>query len=174
MKFDLSDSLDILERTPIILENLLSHLALEWVVSNEGENTWSPFDVLGHLVHGERVDWPQRIKKILDHSLDRHFEPFDRFAQFQESQGKSLQDLLDEFAKLRQENLELVNALNITETELSKTGVHPSFGEVTLQQLLATWVVHDLNHISQILRVMGKQYAVETGPWRENLRLIKN
>ncbi len=172
MEYNLSQAIEILERTPVVLENLLGNLSLEWVVHNEGEETWSPFDVLGHLVHGEHIDWPQRIKKILDHSLDRHFEPFDRLAQFKESKGKSLQDLLDEFANLRAKNLEFLESLNIQEQDLDKTGVHPSLGQVTLKQLLATWVTHDLSHISQIVRVMAKQYADEVGPWKNYLPIL--
>lgn len=172
MEYNLSQGIEILERTPIVLDNLLSHLSVEWVICNEGDETWSPFDVLGHLVHGEHTDWPQRINKILDHSLDRHFEPFDRFAQFKESQGKSIQDLLDEFANLREKNLELVDSLNISSNDLGKTGVHPSLGEVSLKQLLATWVAHDLSHIAQIVRVMAKQYTDEVGPWKNYLPIL--
>lgn len=174
MEYNLAQAGEILERTPVVLENLLSHLSVEWIVGNEGENTWSPFDVLGHLCHGERVDWPQRIQKIMDPSLDPHFEPFNREAQFKESEGKSLQDLLDEFALLREKNLEMIDAMNIKDEDLEKTGFHPAFGEVTLRNLLSTWVAHDLGHIAQIVRVMAKQYSSEVGPWKQYLSVLND
>ncbi len=172
MEFNLTQSIEILERTPVVLENLLGNLSSDWILNNEGPETWSPYDVLGHLIHGEHTDWPARINKVLDPNLDSHFDPFDRFAQFNESQGKSVLQLLDEFALLREQNLTSVKQLKISESDLLKTGIHPSFGEVTLKQLLATWVTHDLGHLGQIVRVMAKQYTDEVGPWKQYMGIL--
>ncbi len=171
MKFDLSKSLEILSNTPSVLESLLHGLSNEWLYSNEGPDTWSPFDILGHLVHGEHTDWMERIDIILNRD-DKHFEPFDRFAQFTESKDKSISELLAEFRTLREKNIKYLKDLNITEENFDEIGIHPVFGEVTLRQLLSTWAVHDLNHIAQITRVMAKQYKDETGPWVEFLPIL--
>lgn len=171
MKFDLSSSIGILSNTPSVLESMLHSLSDDWLHSNEGTDTWSPFDIAGHLVHGEQTDWMERANIIL-FSDDKRFKKFDRFAQFTESKGKTVHVLLAEFRKLREKNIEHVKNLGLTEDKLNMTGIHPSFGEVTLRQLLATWVVHDLNHISQITRVLAKQYREETGPWVEYLPLL--
>ena len=165
MQFNLQESLDILKRTPAILELLLSGLDNKWVISNEGENTWSPYDVVGHLIFGEKTDWIPRMKIILGDGEVKRFIPFDRFAQFQESKGKTSGDLLSEFKKLRAENLKILEAAGVSAELLEKKGIHPEFGEVTLRQLLSTWVVHDLGHLAQITRVMAKQYREEIGPW---------
>lgn len=164
MEFNINESLDILERTPFVLETLLKDLDEKWIFSNEGESTWSPYDVMGHLIHGEKTDWVPRMMIILDEG-DKHFVPYDRFAQFVESKGKTLSDLLAEFKHLRRKNISKLKEQSITEEILNKTGIHPEFGEVTLRQLLATWVVHDLGHITQIARVMAKQYQEEIGAW---------
>jgi DinB superfamily len=164
MLFNIEDSLKILERTPGILENLLTDLNNQWIFSNEGADTWSPYDVLGHLIHGEKTDWVPRMKIILSEG-DKHFIPFDRFAQFENSKGKTPADLLGEFKKLRSGNLRILREINFTEEMLNRKGIHPEFGEVTLRQLLATWVVHDLGHLCQVSRVMAKQYQEEIGPW---------
>jgi hypothetical protein len=164
MLFNIEDSLKILERTPGILENLLTDLNNQWIFSNEGADTWSLYDVLGHLIHGEKTDWVPRMKIILNEE-DKHFIPFDRFAQFENSKGKTSEDLLREFKKLRSENLRILREIDFTEEMLTRKGIHPEFGEVTLRQLLATWVVHDLGHLCQISRVMAKQYQEEIGPW---------
>ena len=164
MKFDLDDAIEILERTPVVVANLLSGLSDSWIAGNEGGESWSPFDIAGHFVVGEKTDWLGRTKIILEHGTSRPFEPFDRFAQFHESKGKTVEDLLDEFARLRAENLQELSGL-VSKNDLDKKGVHPEFGEVTLRQLLAAWVVHDLGHIAQISRVMSKQYRNEAGPW---------
>lgn len=170
MMFDLDKSVQILAQTPAVLSAMLANLDDDWVKNNEGGESWSPFDVLGHLIHGERTDWIARAQIILDdHRTDKRFAPFDRFAMFSESRGKSLPELLDTFAALRRQNLEQLQQMNITTDTLSKTGIHPAFGEVTLEQLLATWVVHDLGHIAQISRVMAKQYADAVGPWQAYL-----
>lgn len=170
--FSIDKALEILEKTPKTISTLLENLSDEWIFSNEGEETWSPFDVVGHLIHGEKTDWAQRLNKVLSDD-DKHFEPFDRFAQFESSKGKSLQQLLSEFETLRTKNLTILKSLNISEVDLQKTGIHPDFGEVTLRQLLATWVTHDLGHIAQIARVMAKQYTYEVGPWTAYISILK-
>lgn len=172
MEFNLDKSLEILERTPSVLRAMLNGLSDAWIHSNEGEETWSPFDVVGHLIHGEKTDWMPRMELILSDSADKNFEPFDRFAQFQESQSKTLDQLLDEFATLRQSNLKRLRAKNVSEADMDRKGIHPAFGSVNLRQLLATWAVHDLNHISQISRVMASQYKKEVGPWVEYLKIL--
>jgi hypothetical protein len=173
MNFSLERSIEILERTPTAYKELLNGVSDVWIMSNEGDGTWSPYDVLGHLIHGETTDWMERIEIILSDNPDKKFRSFDRFAQFEESKGKSLKDLLGEFMMLRIMNLEKLKAKNITETDLDKKGIHPVFGEVTLKQLLSTWVVHDLNHLAQVSRVMAHQYKDEVGPWKEYLRILK-
>jgi hypothetical protein len=173
MKFDLAKTIEILSRTPDVLERLLKDLPEGWTMHNEGGESWSPYDVLGHLVHGEKTDWISRTKIILENNNGK-FTPFDRFAQFEDSKGKTLNVLLDEFKERRRANLIILKELNITEDQLDQTGIHPAFGEVTLRELLATWAVHDLNHIYQIARVMAKQYKSETGPWPEYLRILRD
>lgn len=173
MNFTIEKSLEILERTPGVLTSLLSGLSDDWVMNNEGGDSWSPFDVLGHLVHGERTDWIARTKLILEKGTSQPFTPFDRFAQFEESKGKTLSVLLEEFTRLRQENLRNLESNLLDEDALSKEGIHPAFGVVTLRQLLATWTVHDLGHIAQISRVMAKQYSLEVGPWTAYLGILK-
>lgn len=172
MEYAIDKALPILEKTPALLKLWLQGLSDEWIVNNEGGDTWSVYDVVGHLIHGERTDWMARIRKTLS-DTDKEFVPFDRFAQFNESKGKTLDQLLDEFATIRKQNLEEFRSLNISEQVLSKTGIHPSFGTVTLRQLLSTWVAHDLSHIAQIARVMAKQYKEEVGPWVEYLSIMK-
>lgn len=172
MRFNLEHSIEILRSTPDTLWVMLADLPAEWISGNEGPDTWSPFDIVGHLIHGERTDWVPRATTILEHGPSKTFEPFDRFAQLDESAGKSLDELLDEFAALRTANLERLEAMNLTEEDLQRTGRHPEFGTVTLEQLLATWVVHDLDHIAQISRVMAKQYRDEVGPWSVYLRIL--
>lgn len=168
----ISDAVAVLTRTPATLDALLRGLPDDWVTANEGAETWSPFDVLGHLIHGEKTDWVPRARIILEHGDARAFEPFDRFAQFGESPGRNIESLLDEFASLRQQSLRDLAALHITDADLGRRGRHPAFGAVTLRQLLSTWVAHDLDHIVQISRVLARQYADEVGPWRAYLRVI--
>ena len=165
MTFDLNKSIEILTKTPKVLQQLLRGLSKEWIENNEGENTWSPYDVVGHLIHGEKTDWIPRTRIILSNSKNKTFESFDRFAQFENSKGKSSDELLDEFETLRQANIEALQAMNIDDSKLAMKGIHPELGEVTLKELLATWVVHDLSHIKQISRVMMKNYRQEAGPW---------
>lgn len=172
MKYSSERSVEILERTPIVLKTLLSGLDDGWVMANEGPETFSPYDVVGHLIYGEKTDWVVRAKIILEFGLAKPFEPWDRFAQYEESKGKTLQQLLDEFERVRNENIKWLRSLNLTEADLNKKGMHPALGEVTLRNLLSTWVVHDLTHLAQVTRVMAKQYKDEIGPWPEFFRIL--
>ena len=169
--FNLTEAVEILERTPAVLEQLLSGLSESWIHNNEGEKTWSPFDILGHLVHGEKTDWITRAKLVLQNN-QQTFEPFDRFAQFESSKGKTITDLLVEFKTLRSKNLDILKNMNISEDDLLKTGIHPNLGQVNLRELLSTWTVHDLGHIRQMTRVMAKQYKQELGPWEKYLPVV--
>lgn len=175
MHFSLEHSLQILQTTPTTLAHLLQNLSSDWTTANEGPETWSPYDVIGHLIHGDRTDWLARAEVILSDkpASERKFVPFDRFAQFEESKGKTLQQLLEEFSVVRTQSLERLRSLNIRPEELGKTGIHPTFGEVSLSQLLSTWVVHDLDHLSQISRVMAKQYTDAVGPWIAFLKILR-
>lgn len=174
MQFSITSALQILERTPVVLETMLSNLQDEWTLSNEGENTWSAFDIIGHFIHGEKTDWIPRMHIILNDNAEKRFTPFDRFAQFTDSSGKSLEELLHEFKTLRVQNIAQLNSIEFTDELLNKTGIHPTFGSVTLKQLLAAWVVHDLTHIYQISRVMAKQYEAEVGPWKQFLGVLND
>lgn len=173
MQYNIKDAISILGRTPELLRTMLEGLPEEWLNNNEGEDTWSPYDVVGHLVHGERTDWIGRMNIILSDAEDKAFKPFDRFAQFEDSKGKTITMLLDKFAELREQNLNTLQEKGIREEDFARTGIHPAFGEVKLSQLLATWVVHDLSHIAQISRVMAKQYKEVVGPWQEYLSILK-
>lgn len=172
MKYSLERSYEILDRTPAVLRALLSGLPDDWVMPNEGPETFSPYDVVGHLIHGEKTDWTARMKMILESGNTKTFVRWDRTAMYEESKGKSLEQLLDEFAGLRKENMIWFRSLNLTETDFDRMGMHPVLGDVTLRNLLATWVVHDLTHIAQITRVMAKQYKDEMGPWPEFFRIL--
>ncbi|KAA3641395.1 MAG: DinB family protein [Bacteroidetes bacterium] len=173
MNFNLKESIQILTRTPEVIEILLTGLPNEWIHNNEGPDTWSPFDIVGHLIHGEKTDWIPRAEIILSDKEDKTFVPFDRFAQFENSKGKTLGQLLTEFKEIRQENIKALEAMQIDDVKLEKTGIHPDFGEVTLKQLLATWTVHDLSHIHQMTRVLGKNYRTEAGPWRAFISILQ-
>jgi uncharacterized damage-inducible protein DinB len=168
--FSIKKSIEILERTPKVLINMLEGLSVEWTNQNEGPKTWTVFDVVGHLIHGEKTDWLPRTELILSIDYKKKFQPF---AQFEVSKGKTLHVLLNEFQSIRRISIEKLNNLNISEDDLIKTGIHPSFGEVSLAQLLATWVVHDLDHIAQIARIMAKQYKDDVGPWVEYLKILR-
>ncbi|MFD0964637.1 DinB family protein [Pseudofulvibacter geojedonensis] len=170
--FNLDEAVSLLSSTPTTLISFLKDLPENWIHQNEGENTWSPFDIIGHLIHGEKTDWIPRTRIILENHSDKKFAPFDRFAQFENSKGKTLHELLMEFKKLRKENLIFLKTLKITEQDLLKEGIHPEFGTVTLQQLLATWVTHDLGHIAQIAKVMAKKYKNEVGPWSAYIKIV--
>ncbi|HEY4423519.1 MAG TPA: DinB family protein [Pyrinomonadaceae bacterium] len=173
MEFKLEHAIEVLERTPATLNSLLRDLSEQWLVQNEGPDTWSPNDVMGHLIHGEETDWIPRAKIILEHGETRAFEPFDRVAMFEKSKGKSIVELLDIFAQLRAENVRKLQSMNLTSELLDKRGCHPELGVVTLRQLLSTWVIHDLGHIRQVVRVMSKQYAEVVGPWRAYLSILE-
>ena len=172
MDFDLTPGIAVLERTPHTLRAMLAGLPPAWIDATEGSETWSPYVILSHLIHGERTDWIPRARLILAQGQQRRFTPYDRFAQFRESQGKSLGDLLDEFAQLRTDNLGTLKGWRLTEAQLALEGEHPEFGMVTLRQLQATWVTHDLGHIAQSARVMAKQYREAVGPWRAYLPIM--
>ncbi len=172
MDFDLHSSVAVLERTPHTLSALLRDLPPQWTDATEGPETWSPFVIVGHLIQGERSDWIPRAKIILAQGPDRRFTPFDRLAQFRESRGKTLVELLAEFARLRAESLATLGTWRLTDAHLALRGEHPEFGPVTLRQLLATWVAHDLGHVAQVARVMAKQYRDAVGPWRAYLPIL--
>lgn len=172
MEFQITEGVAILERTPGVLRAMLGDLPAAWIDGDEGPETWSPFVIVGHLAHGERTDWIPRARIILAQGADRRFVPFDRFAQFRESAGKSLGALLDEFEDLRRDNLATLRDWRLSDEHLELTGEHPEFGRVTLRQLLATWVAHDLGHIAQIARVMAKQYRDAIGSWRAYLPVM--
>ena len=165
MSFDLAQSIEILRRTPPTLHALLAGLDDRWTRTTEGPDTFSPFDVVGHLIDGEETDWMSRARIILARGPDLTFEPYDRFRHYARNRDRSLASLLDELARLRAANLELLASWKLTAVELALPGEHPSLGRVTLRQLLAAWVAHDLGHIAQVARVMAKQYREEVGPW---------
>ncbi len=173
MTYDVDNAIAILSRTPAVLRDLLTGLPPEWTRADEGPGTWSPFDVLGHLIHGENTDWIPRAEIVLGPSADKRFAPFVRDAMLESSAGKTIDGLLAEFASLREENLRILKSFALDETSLSKTGIHPEFGEVTLRQHLATWVAHDLSHLSQVVRVLAKQYRGEVGPWIKYLTILR-
>jgi uncharacterized damage-inducible protein DinB len=172
VNFTLSDAVPVLRRTPAVLRAWLGDLPDTWTTSNESPDTWSPYDIVGHLIHGERTDWIPRAELLLAHGESRPFTPFDRFAQFKESRGKSLHELLEIFSELRAQNLARLESLRLTPADLERRGRHPELGPVTLGQLLATWVAHDLNHLGQIARVMGRQYTGAVGPWLAYLPML--
>jgi uncharacterized damage-inducible protein DinB len=175
MEFNLDAAITVLAKTPDVLRSLLQGLPDELALGNEGEQTWSPFDVLGHLIHGDHTDWVPRARIILQFGESRAFDPFDRTAMFDQSQEKTLDNLLDEFAAARRESLAALNAMKLSVDDLKKTGLHPdpALGRVTLEQLLATWVAHDLSHITQISRTLARQYRDAVGPWRQYLSILQ-
>ena len=172
-EFSLADAIAVLSRTPATLNALLRGLPNVWVRGNEGKDTWNAFDIVGHLIFGERTDWMPRVGIMLENGEARPFDPFDRFAQLKESQDKSLEQLLDDFARLRRENLAALQALNLQHEDLTRRGRHPALGVVTLSELLATWTVHDLTHVHQLSRVMAHQYRDAVGPWRAYLGVLQ-
>ena len=169
----LDEAVAILARTPATLDVLLRGLPEDWVRANEGDETWSPFDVVAHLINADRTNWLPRARTILDHGEARPFDDFNRSGHFAESHGRMLVSLLDEFATVRQNTLRDLATLRLTEMDLDRRGGHPALGVVTLRQLLATWVAHDLDHLMQISRVLARQYSEEVGPWRAYLRIIR-
>jgi hypothetical protein len=172
MKHNLEHTISLLSRMPATLNALLRDLPDAWTMKNEGEKTWSPFDVLGHLIHGERTDWMPRVRMIMEFGEAQVFEPFDRWAQERESQGKSLSQLLDEFANLRTENLQELRALNLQPADFDRRGRHPALGVVTMSELLSAWAGHDLTHLHQISRTMAYQYRDAVGPWSKFLGVM--
>jgi hypothetical protein len=172
MRFELPRAVEILERTPAVFRALLGGLPAEWTMANEPPDAWSPFDVVGHLIHGEEMDWIPRARIILTDGERRTFEPFDRFAQFEKSKGKTMGQLLEDFAATRRRSLDALHSMNLGPRDFERTGRHPELGVVTLAQHLATWTVSDLSHIRQIARAMAKQWADEVGPWRAYLRVV--
>lgn len=172
MEFNLNRSLEILSSTPGVLQHLLIGLSDEWLYSNEGENTWSPHTVIGHLIYADETNWIARARKILS-DVDNRFVPFNRAAQFELYNDKNVRDLLTRFSEVRKNSLKELSTIDINEKTLSRKGIHPDFGEVTLTQLLATWTVHDLDHLNQISRVMAKQYSDAVGPWKSFLGVLK-
>ncbi|MBX3397050.1 MAG: DinB family protein [Phycisphaerae bacterium] len=174
MKFDVEQAIEPLSRTPSVMRAMLAGLSAQWIYTDYGENTFSPFDILGHLIHGERADWIPRMRIILEAGTERPFDKYDRYAQFEECAGKSLNQLLDEFEQCRNTSISSLRAAALTPDLLAKRGMHPALGEVTLENLLATWVAHDLNHIAQIARCMAAQYNDAVGPWRQYLSILKS
>lgn len=172
MTFELGEAVAVLRRTPSVLSALLGGLPAVWTTAHEGAGTWSPFDVVGHLIHGEETDWIPRARIVLAQGVDRTFAPFDREAQAAANVGRPLDALLATFARRRDESLTALEGFRLTERELALRGVHPAFGEVTLRQLLATWVAHDLGHLAQISRAMAKRYRDDVGPWRAYLPVM--
>ena len=171
--FDLIDVIAILERTPASFKGLLQGLPEFWIRATEGEGTWSPYDVIGHLLHGEKTDWIPRALHILE-GKTTPFTPFDRFAQFEVHRKESLDELLTAFTRAREENIATLKRFNLSDEDLKLQGMHPALGKVTLSQLLATWAVHDLDHVAQVARVMAKAYTQETGPWSEYLSILRD
>ena len=172
MQFQLQQAKEILRNTPSVVRSMLTGLSDDWIHNDYGPETFSPFDVVGHLIHGDRQDWITRAKIILEHGKARNFDPFDRHAMHEESRRKSITDLLDEFETIRQQKLEELDELAISDEQLSLKGSHPALGEVTLKQLLSTWVAHDLNHIHQIAKCLAWQYKENIGPWREYITFV--
>ena len=172
MDFAFEDALPLLTRTPGVLRSLLADLPEPWIRATEGPDTWSPFDIVGHLIHGERTDWIVRTEILLTHGETHPFTSFDRFAQFEASRGKTLKQLLDTFAEARGASLRRLQGLGLGAEDLNRRGLHPELGPVTLGELLATWVTHDLSHLAQIARVMGRQYTAAVGPWRAYLPML--
>ena len=172
-EFNLADTIALLGRTPTALNVLLCGLPEIWTQSNEGGDTWTAFDVVGHLIHADRTDWMPRVRLILETGEACPFDPFDRFAQIKQNEGKSLEELLNEFGRVRTENLASLRLLNLQQEDLARHGKHPALGTVTLAQLLATWAVHDLNHLHQITRVMAHQYRGDVGPWSAYLGVLQ-
>ncbi|MFZ0581648.1 MAG: DinB family protein [Candidatus Acidiferrales bacterium] len=173
MEHNLQDTISLLTRTPATLNALLRDLPESWTLQNEGVNTWNAFDIVGHLIHGERTDWMPRARMILQFGQTQTFVPFNRLGHVQESESKSLDELLDEFARLRAENLDELRLMNLRREDLEMSGKHPALGTVTLSQLLAAWAVHDLTHLHQLTRVMAHQYRVATGPWHIYLGVLQ-
>lgn len=172
MPFNLSEAIEVIRNTPVVLRALLSGLSRPWIRNNYGPDTFSPFDVVGHLIHGERTDWIPRLQLILVHGETRSFEPFDRYAMYEIDKGKNIGELIAVFEQLRNENVATLESLELSSAQLDQRGMHPELGSVTARELIATWVVHDLNHIHQITKSMAHQYREHVGPWRAHIPFI--
>lgn len=172
MKFDLQQAIRILEKTPVVVRTQLNHLDSGWIHTNEGGHSWSPYDVVGHLIHGEKTDWMPRLEIMMSDGPIQTFEPYNRFAQIEMSKGKPVEELLDMFELLRKVNLETLRSKNISERDLIRKAIHPSLGEIRLSNMLSAWVVHDQGHIAQIARVLAKNYEAEVGPWTKYLTIL--
>lgn len=173
MKFQIEQAIEILAQTPVTVKSLLGNLSDDWIENDANSEIWSPFDIVGHLIHGEETDWIPRAEIILAQGENPTFEPFDRFAQFETSKGKNLNELLETFAGLRTKSLETLREMNLTAEKLKLKGMHPELGEVTLEQLIATWAVHDLTHIKQLVTVLASKYAENVGVWRQYLSILQ-
>lgn len=173
MKFSVKNAIEILERTPNVLHSMLYNVSDDWTTHNEGGETWSPYDVIGHLIHSDEYNWLPRIEIVLSESIVKKLDSLDRFAQLKKNKGKNINQLLDEFVEVRFACVTKLKALNLAEEHLSNTAIHPDLGTISLSQLISTWTVHDLDHISQISRVMAKQYTHEVGPWIQYMRVLK-
>jgi len=173
MKYQVAQAVEILEHTPLVLKSLLGNLSDEWIKSSENSEDWNPFDVVGHYIHAEETDWIPRAEIILKQGENITFEPFDRFAQFEKSKDKTLYELLNEFVELRKESIETLRSWDLSHEQLQLKGTHPELGEVNLEQLLSTWVVHDLTHIRQIVTFLAKKYGENVGVWKEYLSILK-
>ena len=171
MEMKLADATEILKRTPAVVDRMVRGLPKQWLFATEGDGTWSPYDVVGHLIHGEVTDWMPRARMILEDGESRAFQPFDRTAMMA-AKKKPVADLLAQFTKLRKRNLRELQALRLRQKDFARTGMHPELGRVTLGQLIATWAVHDLTHVTQICRVLAKQYEVQVGPWKAFLGVL--
>ncbi|MFF2754810.1 DinB family protein [Psychrobacillus sp. NPDC058041] len=174
MSFKIEEAIEILERTPMTLESLLSGLSVNWIYSNEGKSTWSPFDVVGHLIEAEKYNWIPRIEIILSKGESETFPPFDRYSQLYQNSEKTINQLLSEFAEIRQKNIKKLATIIHPLTNLEQTGTHPDFGIVKLSEQLATWTAHDLSHTAQITRVLANRYKEDVGPWKAYLRIMNN
>ena len=173
MDYELDDAVIVLRRTPHVLRALLEGLPDRWTTANEGDGTWTPYDIVGHLIHADRTDWIPRVEHVLRHGGAVPFPAFDREGMFAASRGRSLAELLETFDQVRAESLDRLAALRLTTADLERVGRHPEFGDVRLRQHLATWVAHDLTHVTQIARVMARRYAAAVGPWRQYLRIVR-
>jgi hypothetical protein len=171
-QFDLESAIEILGRTPLIMKAWVSNLPEAWSSYKHSEDNWSAFDILGHFIHGEKTNWIPRAKIILQQEGTKEFEPFDRFAQYDDSKGKTIETLLDEFVLLREKNLDILRGFDLKPADWERQGIHPEFGVVTLKELISTWVVHDLDHIAQLAGEMAKRYTDEVGPWGPYLGVL--
>lgn len=173
MKFQIEKAVEILSQTPVTIKSLLGNLSDDWIGNPLNSDNWTPFDIVGHLIHGEETDWIPRAEIILSQGGNSIFEPFDRFAQFEKSKGETLNELIETFTVSRTKNLVTLSEMNLTEEKLKFKGIHPELGEVTLEQLVATWAVHDLNHIKQLVTVLASKYAENVGVWKQYLSILQ-